>query len=178
MKEGKSVECLKSMPIDVDELASCTNDSTLGLAYAQEDFDLAEKFGVTGSPTLIMNDKIVSEFDFATDTTNGRSPEALKELLCCGFNAQPPFCSQELNTTPAITMFQVRAPTTIPGKIIPLIKLGTKNPAEAMLVTDDTMNSAVSQYPLMVIVGFADYCGYCRLFNVTISELANELQVR
>ena len=73
-------------------------------------------------------------------------------------------------------MFQVRAHTTVPGKIIPLIKLGTKNPAEAMLVTDDTLNSAVSKYPLMVIVGFADYCRYCRLFNVTVSELANELQ--
>jgi len=176
MKEGKSSECLKSLSIDVDTLDSCTNDSARGLAYAQEDFDLVDKFKVTGSPTLIMNDKVVSEFDFATDTTNGRSPEALKELLCCGFNVQPPFCSQELNTTPAITMFQVRAPITMPGKIIPLIKLGTKNPTKAMLVTDDTMNSAVSQYPLMVIVGFADYCGYCRLFNVTVSELANELQ--
>jgi thioredoxin 1 len=176
MKEGKPAECLKSLRIDVNELDSCTNDSARGLAYAQEDFDLADKFGVTGSPTLTMNNKIVSEFDFATDTTNGRSPEALKELLCCGFNIQPSFCARNLNTTPSRTMFQVRAPITIPGRIIPLIKLGAKSPGEAMLATDDTMNSARSQYPLLVIVGFADYCRYCRLFNVTVSELASELQ--
>lgn len=180
MIEGKSADCLKSSAIDESKLGACMKDSSHGLAYVQKDFDLAEKFNITGSPTLTLNDEIVSEFDFATDTINGRSPEALKELLCCGFNKEPSFCSLQLNKSSAITMFQVKTPTTtIPslGKSIPLIRLGTKNPAQAMLITDATINSAISQYrPLLVIVGFTDSCGYCKLFNVTVSELAGELQ--
>ncbi len=183
MKEGNSTECLKSSSVDEGMLNACVKDSSRGLAYAQKDFDLANKFNISGSPTLTLNNKIASEFDFATNTTNGRSPEALKELLCCGFKDKPSFCSAQLNKTQAITMFQVNAPTTTaaaeqnPGKIIPLINPGLKNPAQAMLITDATIDSAVSEYrPLLVLVGFTDSCGYCRLFNVTISDLASELQ--
>ena len=183
MKDGNSTKCLKSSSVDEGMLNACVKDSSRGLTYAQEDFDLANKFNVTGSPTLILNNKIASEFDFASSTTSGRSPEALKELLCCGFNNEPSFCAEQLNRTQAITMFQINVPTTTsaaqqnPGKIIPLIKLGTKNPAQAMLITDDTVDSAISEYrPLLVIVGYTDSCGYCRHFNVTISELASELQ--
>ena len=185
MKEGKSAECLKSSSIDEGSLSACVNDRSRGLAYAQKDFDLANKFNISGSPTLTLNSKIASEFDFATNTINGRSPEALKELLCCGFNEKPSFCYVQLNETQAITMFQVNAPITTTtaaaeqnaGKIISLIQPGLKNPAQAMLITDATIDSAVSEYrPLLVLVGFTDSCGYCRLFNVTISELARELQ--
>jgi hypothetical protein len=52
-----------------------------------------------------MNDNIVKESDFATNTTNSRSPEAVKDLLCCGFNEEPSFCTQELNESRAPTMF-------------------------------------------------------------------------
>ena len=105
MKEGKTAQCLESAAIDVQELDACTNDSSRGLVYAQKDFDVADKFRVTGSPTMIMNDNIVKESDFATNTTNSRSPEAVKELLCCGFNEEPSFCTQELNESRAPTMF-------------------------------------------------------------------------
>lgn len=97
MKEGKSVECQKSVSLDIDELDSCTNESSRGLVYAQKDFDLANRFRITGSPTMLMNDKIVKESDFATNATNARSPEAVKELLCCGFKEEPSFCSLEMN---------------------------------------------------------------------------------
>lgn len=107
MREGKTADCLISASVDVDELDSCTNDSARGLVYAQEDFDMANKFRITGSPTMVMNDEIVKEHNFATDTTNARSPQALKELLCCGFNEKPSFCSQELNKSRAATMFSV-----------------------------------------------------------------------
>jgi thioredoxin 1 len=181
--EGKSADCLKSSSADQGQLSSCVNDSSRGLAYAKEDFDLASKFDITGSPTLTLNNKIVSEFDFATNTTSARSPEALKELLCCGFNKESSFCAQQLNKSQAMTMFQVKAQAASAarpqnaGKIIPLIKLGTKNPAQVMQITDATLDSAISQYqPMLVVVGYTDSCGYCKLFNVTISELASELQ--
>jgi thioredoxin 1 len=105
MREGKTADCLESVAVDVDELDSCTNDTSRGLVYSQEDFDLASKFKVTGSPTMLMNDQIVKESDFATNITNGRSPEAVKDLLCCGFTEEPSFCSRELNESRAATMF-------------------------------------------------------------------------
>jgi thioredoxin 1 len=182
MNEGKSAECLKSSAIDQSKLGACMNDSTRGLAYSQKDFDLANKYSITGSPTLMIGGKVVSEFDFATNNVSGRSPEALKELLCCGFNTKPSFCSQQLNTTQAITMFSVQAKTpaatTQPsvGRDIPLAKLGLKNPSQPMLITDDTIDSAISQYPLLVVMGYVDWCGFCKQLNVTVNALADELQ--
>jgi len=107
MREGKSADCQKSVSLDVDKLDSCTNDTSRGVLYAQKDFDLANKFKITGSPTMLMNNMIVKESDFATNTTNSRSPEAVKELLCCGFNEEPSFCSLELNESRMATMFSV-----------------------------------------------------------------------
>jgi protein-disulfide isomerase len=107
MKEGKSEECLKSASVDADKLDSCMEDTGRGSAYAQKDFAQAGKYDITGSPTLIMGGKEVSEFDFATNTTNGRSPEALKELLCCGFDKEPDFCGVKLNESRAATMYNI-----------------------------------------------------------------------
>jgi thioredoxin 1 len=182
MKEGKSSDCLNSSSIDKGKLDSCIREDGRGLAYAEQDFELANKIGITGSPTLMLNGKIASEFDFATNTTNGRSPEALKELLCCAFNTKPSFCSQELNGTRAMTMYSVQTKTAAattqqaPGRDIILTKLGEKSPSQAMLITDNTMNSAISRYPLLVAEAFVDWCGYCKNLNVTVSELSSELQ--
>ncbi len=108
MRQGKSADCQKSVSLDVDKLNACTNDSARGLVYAQKDFDLADKYKITGSPTMLMNDRIVKESDFATNTTASRSQEAVKELLCCGFNKEPSFCSLEMNKTRMATMFSTK----------------------------------------------------------------------
>ncbi|MCK5039535.1 MAG: hypothetical protein KAR87_01030 [Candidatus Aenigmarchaeota archaeon] len=91
MKEGKTDECLTSTNVDADKLNTCMTDTSKGLVYAQVDFDLNEKYGVTGSPTLIMNDERVSEFDFG-----GRTAEAVKSVLCEGFTTKPNYCSTTL----------------------------------------------------------------------------------
>ena len=182
IKEGNSTNCLKSESIDEGKLNACTNDTSRGLAYAQMDFDEANKFKIDGSPTLLMGDKIVNEFDFASNTTDGRSPEALKEMLCCAFNTKPKFCSQGFNKTQAKTMFEVNPPTVATaaqqpsGRDITLISLGAKNPSQAMLITDDKMSSAESQYRLLVVEAYANWCGFSKMMNVTIDNLSRELQ--
>ncbi len=93
IKEGKSAECLNSTGADQAKLNTCMTDANKGIKYAQEDFMLQDQFGVTGSPTLIVNGESVSEFDFG-----GRSPEALKTLLCCSFSTQPDACGTTLST--------------------------------------------------------------------------------
>ncbi|MBN2094849.1 MAG: hypothetical protein JW727_02275 [Candidatus Aenigmarchaeota archaeon] len=105
MQEGKSEDCLTSAKVDKAKLEECMSDASKGVEYAKEDFELSDKYQVTGSPTLIMNQERVSEFDFAVDGADGRSAEAAKNLLCCGFNTKPAFCSTELAKTRAATMY-------------------------------------------------------------------------
>jgi len=60
--------------------------------YADEN----QKYGVAGSPTVVLNGKIIDV---------NRSPEAVKQALCCAFTNPPPECSQTLSsavTSPGI----------------------------------------------------------------------------
>jgi len=100
IKEGKTEECLKEANVDTSKLTACLNDKDRGQAYIEKDFERGKKFNVTGSPTLILNDEGVSEFDFG-----GRTAEAVKTVLCCGFTNQPPFCQTKLTTNQAAASF-------------------------------------------------------------------------
>ena len=113
IKKGDVDLCLISANIDKNILTACINDINKGLAYIQKDFENQDKYNdtpeckkdptkcaVAGSPALILNGKEVSEFDFG-----GRTAEALKTVICCGFKTQPSFCSQKLTTNQAATSF-------------------------------------------------------------------------
>lgn len=94
LNSTSSDACVKSSGVDTAKLDGCTSDATRGLRYAQVDFNLSDSYGVQGSPTLILNGVTVSEFDFG-----GRTPEAVKSLLCCGFTTQPGSCATTLSGT-------------------------------------------------------------------------------
>jgi hypothetical protein len=100
MQAGKSDSCLTSANINKTQLTSCETDSSRGLTYAQNDFVKAQQYGVSGSPTLILNGVQVSEFDFG-----GRTADAVKTVICCGSQQKPGVCSQALSTTSAATSF-------------------------------------------------------------------------
>jgi len=101
MQAGKSDECLTSSGVDTTALKTCMEDNNKGLKYAQVDFSLASKLGVSGSPTLILNDKqTVSEFDFG-----GRVPNALKEMVCCSSKTQPEYCKNEISKDAVASSF-------------------------------------------------------------------------
>jgi len=178
IKEGESTECLKSSAIDENKLNACIKDSSRGLAYAQKDFDRANEFSITGSPTLIMGNKMVSEYDFATNTTNARSPEALKELLCCGFNEEPSFCDLQLNKTRAITMFEVtprNAATVSAGQ--------QQKPLGSLVVpnvsVDDDPVRGLKDAPV-TIIEFSDFqCPYSKhYFDETLSMILSNYSDR
>jgi len=101
MKEqGQSEACSEEVSIDIDKLNECMIDSEKGIKYAQVDFDLQNKYGVTGSPSLFLNGEKVSEFDFG-----GRTAEAVKTMLCCGMSNEATECNVELSTEQANTAF-------------------------------------------------------------------------
>lgn len=97
---GKTDECLTSAGVDETNLNTCMSDSNKGLKYAQEDFTLADQYGVQGSPTLVVAGDQVDESSFG-----GRTADALKTLVCCAFNNKPNFCSQTLSTDSAAAGF-------------------------------------------------------------------------
>ena len=99
-KKGESASCLIDSGIDKDKLESCKKEESRGLSYAQEDFDLNAKYQASGSPTLILNEGEVSEFDFG-----GRTAEAVKSLICCGFENQSQICETILSKEEATTGF-------------------------------------------------------------------------
>jgi hypothetical protein len=93
MQEGKTEECLTSSGVNVTNLNACTSDAGRGLKYAQADFDLANKYSVSSSPTLLANNtQVVSEFDFG-----GRNPNAIKDVVCAASKTKPGYCSGTLS---------------------------------------------------------------------------------
>lgn len=99
--EGQSQTCLNQAGVNQISLNSCMTDANKGLKYAQADFDLANQFGVTGSPTLILNEKqTVSEFDFG-----GRVADAVKQIICCGSETKPAYCDKSLSTDEVAAAF-------------------------------------------------------------------------
>jgi thioredoxin 1 len=179
LESGNSSQCLKTSKVDEVKLNGCLADGKRSLKYARDDFNITQQFDITGSPTLMMNGQIVSESDFG-----GRTEQAVKNLLCCGFGSRPDSCSINLSTEKVKAGFtskesqqpanQAKAQASL--KVIPLTKLGENKPALPMLVTDNTIASALKKYPSFVLMGFADWCGYCQTMNATILDLSKELQ--
>jgi len=99
MKEGKSDDCNATAGVNKANVDACMSDSKRGLAFAQKDFDIATKFNVSGSPTLLLNEKqTVSEFDFG-----GRNANSLKEIVCCGSTSKGESCGKTLSNTDMAT---------------------------------------------------------------------------
>lgn len=103
---GDSEKCLSEAKIDKTKLTNCTlatdreyniytlyNDKSSWLNGRFPKFpiydDLNEKYGVKGSPTIVINDRVT--------TVSPRSPEKFKEVICQSFNSPPKECSQTLS---------------------------------------------------------------------------------
>jgi hypothetical protein len=109
-KQDSSESCLTEANVDKPALNTCMTDANKGVKYASEDFSLANQYQVSGSPTLILNGERVSEYDFG-----GRTAEAVKTVLCCGFTQKPSDCSQTLSSDQAATSFSANYTTSSSG---------------------------------------------------------------
>ncbi len=93
MKEGKTDACLAEVGVDTAMMTACAEDPKRGNAFAQKDFDMANKMNVSGSPTLVLNDtQVVSEFDFG-----GRVPNSIKTLVCGGSKTPADYCANDIS---------------------------------------------------------------------------------
>jgi glutaredoxin len=109
VKDGNSENCLKEAGIDQGKLNSCQSatdkEFKISENFKEEGYppfnihkDLNEKYGVRGSPTLVINDQLVNVT---------RSPEKVKEAICNAFLNPPEECNQKLpeeTTSPGFGM--------------------------------------------------------------------------
>jgi len=103
---GDASACLSEIGIDTGKIESCVsetdnefqitslyNDKSTWLngTYPRFDVqaDLNEQYGVSGSPTVVINGKVVD--------VSPRTPENFKKIICQTFNSQPEECSQILS---------------------------------------------------------------------------------
>jgi glutaredoxin len=77
----------KKVGIDVAQIKTCQKDEALRI-LAQE-LELNKKYGITGSPQLIINE---------AEYQGSRSSEAYKQGICSAFNSLPEECSQTLGS--------------------------------------------------------------------------------
>lgn len=100
IKAGETKTCESSTGVDSAKLSACIANPSLGVAYAKEDFDLSSKYSAFASPTMVLNEAVTSSSAFG-----GRSADAMRSMVCAGFETQPEFCAQELDKTQAATSF-------------------------------------------------------------------------
>ena len=110
---GKGTDCLKSTGIDQTKMTACVaktdakykvtanfDDKTTWLSGQYPLFDVYKddntKYGVQGSPTLVIN---------GVESSAGRDATSLLNAVCAGFNTQPEECKTALSTTAPSTGF-------------------------------------------------------------------------
>jgi len=93
--------CLNEAGIDKTELENCITESDEEFSITENlnsgetypkfnvDAELNEGYGIQGSPSLVINEKMVS---------SERSPAAYLDIICQAFNEQPEECETELSS--------------------------------------------------------------------------------
>lgn len=105
LADGDSARCIKELGFDQTKIDSCVSatDEEFGISDAYADkstwrgsfpsFGIYEeentKYGVQGSPTLVINGVQIS---------SARDSESLKNTICNAFNVAPEECSETLST--------------------------------------------------------------------------------
>ena len=78
--------------VNVNKVKTCQTNEVITLL--KNEVELGEKYGISGSPQLVINDK---EFNGA------RTAEGYKAAICSGFNTAPAECSTSLGTDSGTT---------------------------------------------------------------------------
>jgi len=96
-ESGDGASCEKTAKVDSDKLDDCFENRAE--EYALVDADDWEKIyrpkGGSGSPSYFLNGERISEYDFSK---NGRSPDNVKNIICCSAKGDIKGCENTLQT--------------------------------------------------------------------------------
>jgi hypothetical protein len=82
----------KNVSIDTAKIKTCQKNEAITLL--EQEVQLGQKYGVSGSPQLVIND---------TEYSGARSAQGYLTAICAGFNSSPSECSQEIQGSNANT---------------------------------------------------------------------------
>ena len=111
VETGNATGCETTAGVDSDALTECFDERGAGYLI-QEAIDWETIYvpaGGRGSPSFFMNGVKVSEYSFSQ---NGRSPNNLKNILCCGMETPLEECNTQLNTANPPTGYGVIGAST------------------------------------------------------------------
>jgi hypothetical protein len=74
----------KNVDIDTGKIKTCQKNEAITIL--EQEVQLGKKYGISGSPQLVINDK---------EYSGARSAAGYKGAICAGFNSAPSECSQE-----------------------------------------------------------------------------------
>lgn len=135
---------------------------TFGMINVEENSRAAANYNITHFPTLLIFENgilVNTQIGYGSESELVESLKILKPDLNIG--------NTELNKPPQEAIS--------PQGDIPLIEFGADKTSLPMRIDDDTLELALSKYPFFVLMGFADWCGYCKMMNSTIRELSSDL---
>ncbi len=101
---GKSDACMKTVGINAAAIATCVADTNKQFSPTEKAFDINKeenvKFGVQGSPTLVVN---------GTTISSPRDSASVLKAICSGFKTAPKECSAKLAATSPVAGFDDQA---------------------------------------------------------------------
>ena len=107
---GKCVACLKAVGINTAQVTTCVTDANKQFAPTEKDFSINKdenvKFGVQGSPTLVVN---------GTTLASGRDSASVLKAICSGFKNAPKECQAKLSATAPAAGFDDQAAASAGG---------------------------------------------------------------
>lgn len=90
---GKADACMKSVGINAAQVSTCTTEAAKQFTLTEKDYsidkDENKKFGVQGSPTLVINGVV---------SNAGRDAKSIQKAICGAFNNEPAECKKELSS--------------------------------------------------------------------------------
>lgn len=108
--KGAAATCMKNTGINAANVATCVADAKKEFNPTEKALGLnkdeALKFGVQGSPTLVIN---------GTTVSSGRDSASVLKAICSGFTTQPKECSVKLSATSPVAGFDDQAAASAGG---------------------------------------------------------------
>jgi len=134
----------------------------IGRINVKENNVTKNKYKITGYPTLL----IFKNGTLVDKQIGFRSKLELVDLLK---KSKPGLDVSHVNLV-------VSPQVTAPSGEIALTSLGAARPVLPMLVNDSNLQFALNKYSFFVLMGYADWCGFCKRMNGTVSGLSADLK--
>jgi len=101
---GTADACMASTGVNAQQVKTCVADAKKQFNPTEKDFSIDKadntKYGVEGSPTLVVN---------GTTVSSGRDSASVLKAICSGFKTQPKECSATLPATSPVAGFDDEA---------------------------------------------------------------------